>query len=177
MHLGQVGHPSPEPVKPNQAASHHDDDVHDQRDDRPASQRVRPTDDPEHRGQRSAAPSRFGLGGQLLHDVHRKPFHAARPAATSQANKTTTGQPRSCPFAAARSPSPSAAVGSAPISGCSTAGIAIKRNDECSADEQDHVDQIGKAQCRLGSKPTREQQREAHERRRGQDHQDHRQQR
>src|SRR5215203_5583598 len=103
--------------QPDQTAGHHDADVHDQRDDSPASQRARSTDDPEDRRQPSAARGRFRLRSQLLYDVQRKPFHAAMPAATSQANKTSTGQPRSCPFVAARSPSPSAAVGSSSITG------------------------------------------------------------
>ncbi len=114
--------PQPGTRQPDQTTGDDNRDVHDQRDDRPSSQCVRPTHDAEHGGQRPTAPSCFGLGGQLLYDVHRKPFQAARPAATSQANKTTTGQLRSCPFAAARRPSPNAAVGKISIIGCSAVG-------------------------------------------------------
>ena len=120
MHLGQVGQPSPEPVSRTSPpvttmTMFMINETTAQRRRAYGPRTIRSGDGP-------LLVRCFGLGARLLYDVQRKPFHAASPAATSQANKTSTDQPRICPLAAARSPSPSAAVGSAPITGRSTAG-------------------------------------------------------
>ena len=113
MQRGQVGQPSPEPVSRTSAAGDHDDDVRDQRGDRPAAQRGRAI--------AAARPAAGDRGGG--HDVHRKPFQAAsagEPGQTTRRAAARAGRPaapRAVPHPARRSAAARSPGGARPGSG------------------------------------------------------------
>ena len=77
---------------------------------------------------------------------------ASTPARPARPSRTSSGQPSTSPEAAARRPSPSAAVGSAQ-DGLHRVRIAVKRDHQTAADQQHHIDQVGQRQGDLGSQP------------------------
>ena len=96
--------------------------------------------------------------------------------ARTRTSREGTGQSGRAPTAYARRPSPSAAVGSNPTTVCSDARVAVERQHQGAAGQQQHVDHVRQGEGRLGPQPSGQRQSQTAEGDLGQHHHGHREQ-